>query len=520
LLATNDGGLGNSLWKGTPRALVDRVLPALELPTTSPTLNNLAQRFLLSTANAPDGAATGNQTLTAMRAEKLMALGDSGDAWKLAMLAKPELMDDITLREVAEAAVISSVGADVCAKVPELVKTHTSFEWQKLVFVCQMRGGDLKAAQLSLDILHSQNVKDDVFLSLADKNIMVSGKQLPRQLTPIKPLPLALLLKIDLPLRDEVYAHPDAGLIPSLLQTKSAEEKGRLELAERAASRGIIGSQSLADVYRSIGFAPDAIAGATTSKETGARLRALLYQSSLQEKNPQNKVILAVKFLLSGDADILDGAVGHVMGAMIDDIQPTADYGASADSLVLINVFAGKLERALAWVPVARMAAIGMPDVATGLQNIWPLLVISGLESDKDYGRDFGTWLDAALKATDSRAARKATEAILLLLDADGFAVPDDAWAKVAGVSEFEKRLSAPAFLMERLRSAGVTNRRGEAVLDSLLAANGSNDIPLATAVPMIRALRLTGLTADAANLAKEMTAEILVTAPAVVAKP
>jgi hypothetical protein len=122
------------------------------------------------------------------------------------------------------------------------------------------------------------------------------------------------------------------------------------------------------------------------------------------------------------------------------------------------------------------------------------------------------------LKGSDIRAAHKTAQAVLLLLDADGFAVPDDAWAKVADAPEFEKRINAPVFLLERLRATGITNRRGEAVLDSLLAVNGGNDIPLATGLPIIRTLRQVGLTADAANLAKELAAEMLLTIPA--AKP
>src|SRR6185437_10711 len=51
LLAPEDGGLGASMWKGTSRELVERLLPALTLPTDAAALNELAERFLLTTAN-------------------------------------------------------------------------------------------------------------------------------------------------------------------------------------------------------------------------------------------------------------------------------------------------------------------------------------------------------------------------------------------------------------------------------------------------------------------------------------
>src|SRR6185437_11698650 len=98
-----DGGLGASMWKGTSRELVERLLPALTLPTDAAALNELAERFLLTTANVPEGKPSGNQSLTSMRVEKLVALGRIADAWKLAQLAKPDQIDDITLRLVIEA---------------------------------------------------------------------------------------------------------------------------------------------------------------------------------------------------------------------------------------------------------------------------------------------------------------------------------------------------------------------------------------------------------------------------------
>ncbi len=523
LLAPKDGGLGYNLWKGTPRALLDRILPALELPTASPTLNALAQRFLLSTASAPEGTAIGNQSLTAMRADKLVRLGDATDAWKLALIAKPNQIDDITMRLVAEAALISPSSNDVCAALPDLMKTHTSVEWQKALFVCQARANDLKGAQLSLDILHAQSVKDDAFFALAEKNIMLPGKQLPRQLTPLKPLTLALLRQIDMPLREELYAHPDAALVPELLKTKAMDDNRRLELADRSAAHGLIDAATLAGVYQSVGFTPDMVGAAALSKETGARLRAILYQAASKDINPQNRAVDAVKFLQSMDAGELSGAVAQLLASIVDTLQPSPDFNASSDSMALIYILAGKPEKALAWIAIARTASIGMQGVATGLLNAWPLMVFSGLESDKDYARDLALWLDTTLKSPetkpgvvpDMRAARKMAASILMLLDAEGFAVPEDSWAKVTDAPEFEKRALPPPLLMDRLRAAGVTNRRGEAVLDSLIAVNAETEMQLATTLPIIRTLRLVGLTAEAANLAREQAAKILPLNPA-----
>jgi hypothetical protein len=190
--------------------------------------------------------------------------------------------------------------------------------------------------------------------------------------------------------------------------------------------------------------------------------------------------------------------------------------------MVRINMLAGKGDAALEWLKLAKRGAVGMPAVASDLQNIWPLLVLSGLESDKDYAADYAKWLDAALKptdtkATDNRTQREQAAAIMLLLDAAGFNVPDDSWAKVADAPVFEKHLVASALVPQRLRAAGTDNHRGESVLMALLLAGGEPS--LANTVETVRALRLVGLTADAALLARE-TAVVIVTPVASPAAP
>ena len=513
LLDTKAGGLGANLWQGTPRILVERLLPALSLPTDSPALNDLARRFLLTTAAAPTGSPlpTG-PSLLALRLEKLVALGDATSAWRLAMLAKPDQIDDITLHLVVEAALVSPSRADTCAKLPDLMKNRDNADWQKALLVCQLAANDSKAAQLTVEVMRTQPIKDDTFFDLADKNILGGGKFLPRQLTPLKPLSLALLQIANKPLRSEVYARPDAGLIPALLQIKATDDKARLDLAERAAARGVIDVATLGDVYRSLVFQPDQLAGALTSKETGARLHALLYQALQNATTPQDRIALAVAFLRSLSADDRNGTVGRLLAQSIDTLAPAPDFYAVADEVTQIHIMGGRVEMARAWLAAAKTAAIGLPAVAARLQALWPLVVVAGLESDKDYAKGLTAWLDATLTPASStdplRPLRARAASVLLLLEADGFAVPDDAWAKVADMGAFDKNVTPPVLLMTRLRAAGILNKRGEAVLDGLIAAAGA-ERSLATTLDLIRALRLVGLANDATALTREAMLEI-----------
>jgi len=470
LLGDAQGGLGAGMWKGSSAALVERLLPGLDLPTASPALNNLARRFLLTAADVPKGA-TGKPGLTSLRVEKLVALGDAGDAWKLARMATPGLIEDGVMRHAADAALLSGEARNVCAQLPPLIQNHNSPAWQEPLIVCQLRAGDAKAAQLGLDVLHAQDLHDDLFYTLAERNVIGGNKFPPGQLTPIEPLNLALLLLMKQPLPGEVYARPGAALIPALLQAKARVDDMRLALAERAAARGLITAAQLEDAYRAAVFTPDQLKAPLTAPENGARLRALLYQAALAEKDPQQRLAEAVKFLDSADSALLSGAGGQVPAAMAGTIAPDAADAVFAAPLAEMYLFAGQPQAALPWMVAAQKATAPTPENAALMQKIWPLAVLSGVVSDSDYAQGFDPWLAAMLKDA-GREQRGKIGKVLLLLDAAGFAVPDDAWAQVIDAGHAERRGILPdPLLLTRLRAAGAAGKRGEAVLLSLALA-------------------------------------------------
>ena len=452
LISDSNGGLGAALWKGVPRELVERLLPALALPGSSPALNRLARRFLLTTANVPEGTPGAGQSFTSMRIDRLIALGDAEEAWKLATLAKPGLVDEITLRLAAEAA-LAGDNKDVCAKLPEIMQAHTSAEWQKSLVVCQLRGGDTKGAQLALDVLHAQEIKDDVFYVLAEHNILGNAKTLPRQLTPLKPLTLSLLKLTGQPLPSEIYAHPDAALIPALLQTNAQGGTNVVfETEERAGTRGIVSGAQLAEMYKRLAGVAGALNGSAP-----AIGRALLVQNAAQEKEPQKQLDDATKFIQGVSAADLNGAMGEVAAEMIADVPPSPAYISYAPMTVKLLALAGKGEAALGWLKLMRQSH----DAAAQIGNLWPLLVLSGLETQSDYEKNFGSWLATALKDSD-RSRRELIANLLLLLDADGFAVPDRAFAQVMDAPAGDRRTILPsALLTERLHAAGDGEKRG-----------------------------------------------------------
>jgi len=511
LLSPEVGGLGASMWENTPRAVVEKLLPEINLPTASPTLNSLARRLLLTAAATPVGAAGLSRTLTSVRLEKLLALGDVPEAWQLAMLAKPGRIDAITMRQVTEAVLIGPDSKDLCAKIPEIMSDAKSEEWQKALLLCQLRGGDPKAAGLSLDVMREQQVRDDVFIMLAARALSGGGSRLPRQLTPLRPLTLGVLRQIDAPLPPDLYARPDAVLIPELLLTKAEDEVLRLALAEKAAARGIISAAQLAAVYDSAALTPEAINSALSGNETGPRYRTLLYRAAAKEQAPAKRAEVIAKLVQSADPLFLAGAGGQALAEMAASIPAVAETNAYAAAMARLFAMAGKPDKALEWIKLANEAGKTLPNVAAEMQANWPLFVLSGLVTDAEYGAGIKNWLNAMLegadkKTTEGRLRRQKTGNALMLFSAAGFAVPEDAWPRVMEVEVEGRRVQLPSpVLLERLQSAGQANRKGETVLLGIvLAGSGANDTAPFVLIETVRALRLAGFTADALSLARE----------------
>lgn len=523
LLTEASGGLGASLWDGTPRILIERLLPALPLPAASPTLNNLARRLLLSTAAVPEGDSEAQGILIDSRLKKLLALGDAAGAAQLAQLAKPEQVDDATLRLIAEAALLGPAAKEFCEKLPAKLATQKAASWQKAQIVCQLQAGDTQAAQLGLDMLRERPDGDEVFVSVLERNVFGAAKHLPRQVTPLRPLILALLRQTGMPLPQELYARPEAALLDALLQAKAANEASRLTLAEKAAAKGLISTARLAAVYREVDFTTD------SSAETAARQRAQIFQALSQEQTPTTQRLeLIGRFLQVTDASLLTGTVGQLLADAAASVPVTTDHNRFAGIATRLFTLAGRMEQATVWYKLTQGPAGHLPDVRAAMKETWPLLVLSGLVSDADYARGLKSWLDDALKleadqadksaATpkdidrDRRLLRQRAGSVLALFGAAGYAVPDDAWARVVETVFEGRRIAPPSpVLLALLRGAGSANHRGEAVLMSLLLAGGeAEDVPLSVSVDVVRALREVGLAAEAGALAREAAARVL----------
>ncbi len=494
----NADGLGADMWRGSSHRMAEHLL-ALIAPTRSPILNALTRRLLTTAAVPPEGEAEFAQSLTSARAEKLVLFGDTAGAWSLVQHADAKLIDSITFHLVAESALIDA-GEDFCAKAPDLAKTRVGADWQKVLIVCRLRAKDTQAAQVALDVFRSQSNRDSVFLGIADKNILGSGKTLPFQLTPLTPPTLALLQLANLPLPGTLYARADYSYASALLRLPAQQDVAQLSLAERAAQRGMISAADLADVYRATVFTADALAAPLTSSESGLRLRALLFRAAEAEQNQGKKIAYAVKFAQSAPPTFLNGA-GGIVTSMLGDREADPTQASNAATLARLYMLAGKGETALGWYRLAQGGGN-----AEDMQSLWPQFALAGLEAESTYAADFEKWLDAATKNVDAQTLRDVVIPTLLLLDAAGLKVPDTAWDKVIVAPPNDKKFALSPHLLERMQAASAANKRAETVLLAAVLA-GDDDISLPAALGITHALRRAGFTSEAAVFARQTVA-------------
>ncbi|MBI1273736.1 MAG: hypothetical protein GC131_06610 [Alphaproteobacteria bacterium] len=532
VLLPQNGGLGLDIWQGTPRALVERLMPSLVLPPASPALFDLARRLMLSLSRAPSGPglpppvpaaddpalpgavdvtpreALKQKSLTTLRVEALLAMGDGAGALQLSNFALDRNLANSAVRQVAEVSILGAGESETCAKVPTYMQQEPDDDWQRLLIFCQLKEEKLEEVQLGIATMREQGVKDDLFFGLVDR-VNNPAKVLPRQLTPLRPVNLALMQMGGVPLTPELFARQDAALVPALLAGRVTDAEAKLGLAERAGMRGQIDAGMLRSVYEAVAVQAPEIALAPELITPNSRSRTVLIQAALAELNPQKKAQLLAKFVFLTPRPMFTGTHGTLLADIIKDLPPQPAVVDDAPSIAGALMLAGRGDLAAAWINAARSAVAANPAMNNKLLELWPLMAVNGMIDDAGFTAQQAGWLKVMLKDTDT-VGRVRTGRIMALLAALGLPVSDESWAVITEQGENKKRYTVPpAVLDARYKLSARAQRRGETALLTLLMAGEDTvaDLPPARVVEMARALHEAGLANEAKAIAREALA-------------
>ena len=514
-LTDAEGGLGADMWKGTPRVLIERLVPDLPAPLASPAMRALARRLLLTAATTPgDGDnAPGQPDLMAMRIERLYAMGDFRAARDLIALAPKRATDPAIQRVEAELSLLVNDLPGACAKIGDDLQRRTQPYWQRLLAACQTIGGDKDGAMLSTAMLaESGDPGDQSVLALLDR-IAGRSKAKVDSLPNATLLHLALLRHGKMAVPADVVKSESPAVLAALADSPSVTPETRLAAAEAGAAMGSVTPQRLSEIYAALEVPTAALEAAATAEAApdGPRGRAILYQAATVQTDPAIRAAMLRKTFRKALEDGVYQPVVATFQPVLDGTPPAATLAFFAEDAARALYAQRRPVPARTWLKQLQFASAQDPAAEQAANALWVLAMLADPPPATTGGTAAMNAWEAALRAR-AEAAKLAPGAAAhriavgyTLLDGVGEVVPADRWRALLGQSGATGGMSNVA-LRRALTAATLDRRRGETVLLALLAlgTGGPAKASVETLQEVLTALRVVGLEADARALAIE----------------
>jgi hypothetical protein len=501
-LGPEQGGYAQTLWQGTPRALVVALVPRLSA-TSSPVLQGLTNRLLLSNAVAPgprsaEGAAGDEQdNLVDLRLERLIESGQVDSANSVLALVPSRGGDEALARRRADLAFLANDTRSACAGITEGIRHYKNPWWTRALVACQALSGDSAGAGLGLDLLREQKApRDDAFETLVQA---VGGRKVKLDHLPNpSPIHLALLAAAKLPLPADALAGASPAVLSAWAGAEGAPLPQRLAAAERAAAFGALPLDRLRVLYDKAGITAEDRANALSraATEKGPRGHALLYGAAKAQPigSARAEILQAMLAQSRKDGDLI--LVGRVVAPLVLEMKPSMDIGWFAGDATRVLLLSGHPAEARYWFAVAD------PETAHGLYPLARLAVGRDIAWD---GKQLAAAIAAALKADSDGGARQAALVLALLSAFDDPVGPAD-WGPLFARLPLASLDLPGAPIWFDLPRAAAGHRVGETVLLTLVTAGEGGKL---TAQPTrlaraVEGLRTAGLEADARAMAVE----------------
>lgn len=383
--AGRDTGLGPDLWKGASPQTLKTVLPLLAAKPLSPAAQALARRVLATGANGP-GDAGRDPVLAGQRISALIAQGGVKEASEI--LSKTSGLDqspDLS-RAAAEAALLSGEAERACAVGERLATGSDEVYWVRLRAYCQVKRGDVAAAQLTFDLAQSE-AKDAVYGRLMGVRLNGAGDPGPAALRNGLDVALSRDLGLDLS-----AATPSPAVAAALAPRTNPEATWTMEAGPgpvRAAMAALAGGDlaaaqtmraSLSDADRA-GAGPvdmallDGLIAAASGQGVEPALDRLIERGAVEGGKARPRVQAAALILAGLGAPLSDQALGQLAGF-------SAEAKAPAPRLFALEAASGRPgQAALLALWLAADAGPGGPAPADRARVIRALKA-AGLETD------------------------------------------------------------------------------------------------------------------------------------------
>ncbi len=511
LLHESNGGFGIDMWAGTPRALVERLIPRLPAPAASATMRDLMRRLLLTAANVPPGETTLGENgpgMLFLRAERLAAGGDAEGVGGLMQAASLRFDEPGPARLEVDALWLGGDFAGACGIARDMLAQDRDPAWLKAVTFCRMLDEQTESAALATDLLREEGMEDPAFFSLV--RILAGDKQAKIDSLPnATPLHLAMLSAAQRSVPADAVSSGDPGVLRALAMTKDVDIDIRLAAAERAEAQGAVSARLLGEIYGAVPVDPDARANAISlaRSKPGPRSRALLYQVTQTETVPAARVEALRTALRLARADGSYFTSARVNYPIIREIRPAPELAWAAAELGRALLVAGDAGRAGSWFDVVRQSASKKNiEAVAAVISLWPLMQLADAGRRLPWdGVVVRHWWNATVDMPADQRGRRAAF-LFVLLDALGYPVPTELWAELQAGANPTAVTVPPPQLRHGLKSAAAGGRVGGTVLFALLVLGdaGPGGIEPSALAEVVAGLRAVGLEQEARGLAIE----------------
>lgn len=556
VLDANSGGFGVDMWRGTPRSLVEALMPDLVPAANSSAAHGLFRRLLLSAAETPSGPAPKNKpSLLALRLNRLLAEGDVLSARKLLQVVPTRHDEEGVARARVEVAFLTNDNAGACTEVRNRLDQYFGDFWRKSQVFCQLLSGDTDGAGVGASLLQEQGVDDPAFFALVrmlsgEKGVTANGLHRPT------PLDLAMMraAKVQIPAAVITDAAPQ--VLRTVAMSPNADLETRLEAAEGAEARGAMKTDELRQLYLSVNFAPKELANALSVAEklSPVRGRALLYHAVTSQSVPAAQAEIVAKALSLAKGQGRVPTAVRVFLPTLEGIEPRDGLAWFAPAAASALYLGGAYDAAGKWYALAKANSdtvrVGGSDTDKGIPAgvaLWPLAAAAALPQSRPEAKSqpqagaatdgvavasgapvtvvpvtaapltgddssanafdeamFERWWKAMAAAGDETRVVRA-QRVLAVLEALGAKVGEDAWAHVVTAPAGSAALPAVG-VTEMLARASAAGRTGETVLLALTALGSETPAKAdpRRIGPVVKSLADVGLADDARALSIE----------------
>jgi hypothetical protein len=528
LMSEAEGGLSPAMWQGTDAVRAAALLAGEPRPTRSRALQGLARRLLLSEARPPEGMDGAGPSFLSLRLSRLLALGDFDSVLQLSNPVQPSAATDGEVRVRVEAFLLRNDEASACALAGRMRRAVSDPYWAKLGAYCDVRSGNVPAAELAVGLLKQQGYEDPVFYALYDWLVIppskdkpapppkpAKGKKAAKRAKAVKPAPprtpptgdgsvlsFAMLRAAKLPLgEDSVTAGRPALLHALALDETETPPDARLAAATEAASFGAFPLGDLRALYGGQPFSPEALrdpAGISSGLQAGQAL-AIAYQSVEQAGATGDRI----HFARVGYQTALARGYGALFAALVQPdlgkLAPDPALSPEIPGLVELLLAAGSAELGYSWFGLIDERQDNDSADPRQLDHLSDLLRIAQPSERL-------TWTPPLIKRQLDRAALQGSAAMaqrsfeMRVLEALGYPIPPEVAAALPPVPPVIGT-GLPAF-----EDAVAGHRMAEAILIAcqLLGTDGPAAAPPGTTLALIRGFVALGLEDDARALGLE----------------